>query len=126
MKNKILSFTSKITSSAVIFGTFVLSAFATGGQDTWSTWVNKIEGPRNQGDLEDIAINLLNWGIGLTALVAVVMLIWNGVRYITANGEEEKIKGATKGITYAIIGLVICFFSVLIVNFVISKVVFGK
>ena len=120
MKNKLVSLFAKFSTSAVILAS---STMAVSAQETWETWVNKVKGPRAEGDLQVIIIDLLNWGIGLTALVAVVMLIWNGIRYITANGDEDKIKGATKGITYAIIGLVICFFSILIVNFVIKNIV---
>jgi len=120
MKNKLVSLYAKLSTSAVILAS---STMAVSAQETWETWVNKVKGPRAEGDLQVIIIDLLNWGIGLTALVAVVMLIWNGIRYITANGDEDKIKGATKGITYAIIGLVICFFSILIVNFVIKNIV---
>ncbi|HQG57731.1 MAG TPA: pilin [Candidatus Dojkabacteria bacterium] len=120
MKNKLVSLYAKLSTSAVVLAS---STMAVSAQETWETWVNKVKGPRAEGDLQVIIIDLLNWGIGLTALVAVVMLIWNGIRYITANGDEDKIKGATKGITYAIIGLVICFFSILIVNFVIKNIV---
>lgn len=62
----------------------------------------------------------LNTVIGLAALVAVGFLVYSGVQYIMAAGDEGKVEKATKGITYAIVGLVICFISVLIVNFVLT------
>ena len=119
MNNKVAKLVSKVSASAILFASSASFAFAA---DEWQTWLGKVQGPRTGGTLDTLLINLLNWGIGLTALVAVVMLIWNGVRYITANGDEDAIKKATKGITFAIIGLVICFLSILIVNFVISKI----
>jgi len=119
MNHKIAKLVSKVSASAIVFASSASFAFAA---NEWETWLDRVQGPRTGVTLDDLLINLLNSGIGLTALVAVVMLIWNGVQYITANGDEDKIKKATKGISFAIIGLVICFLSILIVNFVISKI----
>ncbi len=60
--------------------------------------------------------------IGLAALVAVVMLVAAGFKYITANGDEGKIKSATSTLTFAIVGLVICFIAIIIVQFVLGEV----
>ncbi len=60
--------------------------------------------------------------IGLAGIVAAAVLIFNGFTYITASGDEGKITKATKGITYAIIGLIIAAISFLIVNFVVAQI----
>jgi len=73
------------------------------------------------GSLIDFIQDALNLVIALAALVAVGILVYSGIQYILASGDEGKIEKATKGITYAIVGLVICFISVLIVNFVLSR-----
>ena len=74
------------------------------------------------GDLLGFVKDTLNLVIGLSALVAVGVLVYSGFLYITASGDEGKIEKATRGIAYAIIGLVLAFISVLIVNFVLQKV----
>jgi hypothetical protein len=79
-------------------------------------------GGPTSGSLVVLARNGINWAIGLIALVAVVILIVSGVKYITSNGDEKKVEEAQKGIINAIIGLVICFLAVLIVNFVLQTV----
>lgn len=66
--------------------------------------------------------DVLNLVIGLAALVCVAILIASGYSYITAAGDETKIEKATKSLTYAIVGLVICFISVIIVQFVLTNV----
>ena len=63
---------------------------------------------------------LINWAIGFSALVAVVILIVSGYLFITAAGDPEKIEKAQKGITAAIIGMVIVFLARMIVFFVID------
>ena len=75
------------------------------------------------GDLLTWIKGVLNLVIGLSGLVSVVILIAAGYMFITANGNEDQIGKATKTLTYAIIGLVICLISVLIVQFVLSKVI---
>lgn len=76
--------------------------------------------PTNQSDLLAFIQTALNTVIGLAALIAVGFLVYSGIQYILAAGDENKVDKATKGIMYAIVGLVICFISVLIVNFVLT------
>lgn len=75
------------------------------------------------GDLLSWIQNAINLAIGLASLVAVIYLVYSGFTYIMAAGDEGKVEKATKGITYAVTGLVICFISVLIVNFVLQYVI---
>jgi cytochrome bd-type quinol oxidase subunit 2 len=65
--------------------------------------------------------DIINWAIGIAALVCVVMLIFAGYTYITASGEEDKIQKATKTLTWAIVGLVVCFIAVILVQFVLKN-----
>ena len=64
---------------------------------------------------------MLQWLIALAGVVAAAVLIFNGFMYITASGDEGKIQKATKGITYAIVGLIIAAIAFLIVNFVVNQ-----
>ncbi len=70
------------------------------------------------GWFEDVFI----WIIGLAGTVAVAVLIFNAYLYITASGDEGKVVKATKGITYAIVGLIVAAVAFLIVNFVIDAI----
>ena len=72
------------------------------------------------GDLIGWIQGALQTVILLAALVCVAILIAAGYSYITAAGDEQKIEKATKTLTFAIVGLVICFISIIIVQFVIT------
>ncbi len=74
------------------------------------------------GDLVSWIENILLWAIGIAGLVAAAVLIYNGFMYITAQGDEGKIQRATKGITYAIVGLIIAAIAFLIVNYIIEVI----
>lgn len=52
----------------------------------------------------------------LSGLVAVVMLIFAGMRFITGNADPKKIEQAVHMAAYTIIGLVIILFAFFIIN----------
>ena len=56
----------------------------------------------------------------IVGVVAVIMLIIGGIRYVTSGGDSKKVTDAKNTVLYAIIGLVIAFLAFAIVNFVIS------
>jgi len=70
--------------------------------------------------------NLLNKIVNIFTLVvgiiAVLMIIIGGFKYITSGGESSNISGAKNTIIYAIIGLVIVALAQIIVHFVVNKV----
>lgn len=61
---------------------------------------------------------ILQWVLGLAGLVAVIMLIIGGFLYMTAGGNDDRMKKAKKYIYRSLIGLVI-----VIVAFVIVSVI---
>lgn len=79
------------------------------------------ESPINK-ELMPWVSGVINIAIGLAALACVGILIFSGYMYITAAGDENKVEKATKSLTYAIVGLVICFIAVILVQFVLTKI----
>jgi len=69
----------------------------------------------------DVAERGIKLAILLAALVCVAVLVGAGYSYITAAGDEQKVEKATKTLTYAIVGLVICFIAVILVQFVLTN-----
>jgi len=51
--------------------------------------------------------NIVNWVIVIFWILTVLFLIWAAVLYLTAAGNEEKIKEARQRVIYAIIAAVI-------------------
>ena len=63
-------------------------------------------------------INIISIFVGV---VAVIMIIFGGFKYITSSGEAEKVKGAKNTILYGIIGLIIVALAQIIVKFVLNQ-----
>lgn len=111
---------SKALATVSAFGSnlYLASAVFAQGADDWIGGID--EGV--QGEFKGWVTGVINLAIGLAALVCVVVLIASGYLYITAAGDEGKVEKATKSLTYAIVGLVVCFISVILVRFVIDNV----
>ena len=56
----------------------------------------------------------------IVGVIAVIMIIWGGIRYIISGGDSKKVTDAKNTILYAIIGLIIAVLSYAIVNFVMN------
>jgi hypothetical protein len=65
-----------------------------------------------------LVINIFSLVVGF---VAVIMIIFGGIKYITSGGESSNISGAKNTIVYAIIGLVIVALAQILVHFVLAK-----
>ncbi len=63
-------------------------------------------------------INLLSLVVGV---IAVIMIIVGGLRFITSGGNQEKVKGAKNTLVYALSGLVIVALAQIIVRFVLNQ-----
>ncbi len=66
-----------------------------------------------------LVINIFSLIVGV---VAVIMIIVGGLRYITSGGESSNVSTAKNTIIYAIVGLVIVALAQFIVHFVLGKV----
>jgi len=74
------------------------------------------------GDVMQIIMNIISWVLGILSLVAVIVIIYGGVRYMTSAGDSGKVKDAKNTILYGIIGLVIALLAFAIVSFVIGGI----
>ena len=73
-----------------------------------------------QGSFRSLAKQFLNFFLGFLGFVAVVMIIYGGILYVTAAGKEDKTEQGKKIILYSIIGIVIILLSFAIVNTVLG------
>lgn len=63
-------------------------------------------------------INIFSIVVGV---IAVIMIIVGGLRYITSGGDTSKVGGAKTTIIYALVGLVVVAVAQLIVHFVLNQ-----
>lgn len=63
-----------------------------------------------------IILNVIQAGLAIAAYVTIFFIIKGGFGYMTSAGSPDGMSGAKKTITHAVIGLVICLLSAVIVN----------
>jgi hypothetical protein len=70
-------------------------------------------------DILTLVVNIFSLIVGV---VAVIMIIVGGLRYITSGGESSNVSTAKNTIIYAVVGLVVVALAQFIVHFVLAKV----
>lgn len=78
------------------------------------------------GDLKEFILKVVNFALGFLGLIAVLMIIYAGVTYVTSAGQDEKTGNAKKTITYAAIGLLIVLGSFAFVNTIVKSALIGE
>ncbi|MEM6997297.1 MAG: pilin [Patescibacteria group bacterium] len=63
-------------------------------------------------------ISILSWVVGV---IAVIMIIVSGLRFILAGGDAQKVGQARNGIIYGLVGLAVVVMAQAIVRFVINE-----
>jgi len=77
----------------------------------------------NAVDVEDVTQTFIDVLIKIVVFVSVAILVWGGVMYASAAGEEEKTRKARKAMLGALIGLVVGLSAWGIVNYVVDTFV---
>ena len=72
-------------------------------------------------DLKTVIANVINIALGFLGIIAVIIILFAGFKWMTAAGNEEQVSSAKKMIVQAVIGLAIIFLAWAIVSFVVTN-----
>lgn len=114
--------------SSVLFAPDVSAALFDGAKSEAcaGTQLNRGSGPGCTSTASDNLSETLKKGINLLTIVvgimAVIMLIIGGMRFVLSNGDSNKVTSARNTIIYALIGLILVAFAQVIVKFVLDRV----
>ena len=79
-------------------------------------------GDNHEDDLQKKIKNILNTVFVFVGIIAVVMIIIGGVKYMTSMGDPGKVQSAKNTILYSVIGLIVAVSAFAIVNFVLGAI----
>lgn len=111
---------------AIPFVAFAVSAAqpsAVSAQVNLGGGIRASQGEGVPGDLDDgdgIVVTVINILLYIIGIIAVIMLIFGGIKYATSAGDSNKVTSAKNTIMYAIVGLVIAVFAYALVNWVLK------
>jgi len=83
---------------------------------------NSIAG-NSENKVNSLVTTIINIFSVIVGIIAVIMIIVGGFRYITSGGNDQNVASAKNTILYAIIGLVIVALAQLVVKYVLKRVV---
>jgi cytochrome bd-type quinol oxidase subunit 2 len=86
------------------------------GNGQTPTVTNPIGGNGGVNVFNDLFVRIINGFLGLAGLLAILIIVLNGLRYVTAGGNDEQTEKAKSGLLYSVVGLVIIFFAYVIVR----------
>lgn len=93
------------------------------------TWYKYLEGQKEEGggcvpkitelnDVWAIVLAIVEILLRIAAIAAVVYVLYGGIRFITAQGNSEKITAARTAVQDALIGLLIAVVAIAVVSFI--------
>lgn len=109
-----------------LIGAFPVAAANPFESDACDT-LNQVSSTQGCGsDSSTTLTNTLTTVINIFSLIvgaaAVIMIIVNGLRFITSQGDTSAVASARSGIIYALVGLGVVALSQVIVHFVLGKI----
>lgn len=105
-------------SSALCKGTNIAASGAAAGAA--STGCDAGTGGATTG-IYNLAAKIVNIFSVIVGIIAVLMIIYGGFKYITSGGDSGNISGAKNTLIYAIVGLVVVALAQFIVHFVLGQ-----
>jgi type IV secretion system pilin len=75
----------------------------------------------NDDSLASLGRKIVNLFSLIIGVIAIIMIIYGGFRYITSGGASERVGNAKNTLIYAIVGLIIVALAQIIVHFVLNQ-----
>ncbi len=93
-------------------------------QEGWGTETIGSETNMSGASVKQVLLTLSNWAITLVGILCVIVFIYAGFTYLTAQGENDKIQQAKKIMVYALVGVIVAALGLVIVK-TVSGVIGG-
>lgn len=79
-----------------------------------------ITSPFGTTDVQVIINKMINALLGIVGTIAVLMIVYGGIKIMISGGEPTKYEEAKKTITYAVVGLVVVLLAGAFINFILG------
>jgi hypothetical protein len=109
-----------------IFSFSLLVPFFASAQVTGGTVPNINLPLLGGGSFTGLAAYIINLGLGIAGILAILFLIYGGFRYITSAGNEEQAETAKKIILNSIIGIVVIILSYTIITVIANALISNR
>lgn len=105
---------------------YTQNAFAAGnGLSNVQSGVTKTSDAAGGLTMQQVITTVINTMLFIVGLLAVVMLIYGGIRYVTSHGDKAQVTAAKETIMYAVVGLVVAIAAFAVVQWITNDVFKG-
>ena len=74
-------------------------------------------------DVREVIFLIINVILGFLSIIAILLILWGGFKWMTAGGAEDQIEEAKKIIIAGVVGMAVIFTSYAIATFVVRSLV---
>lgn len=103
---------------------YTQNAFAAGLSNVQSG-VTKTETEAGGLTMQQVINTVIGTMLFIVGLLAVIMLIYGGIRYVTSHGDKAQVTAAKETIMYAVVGLVVAIAAFAVVQWITNDVFKG-
>lgn len=105
---------------------YTQNAFAAGnGLSNVQSGVTKTSDAAGGLTMQQVITTVIGTMLFIVGLLAVVMLIYGGIRYVTSHGDKTQVTAAKETIMYAVVGLVVAIAAFAVVQWITNDVFKG-
>lgn len=105
---------------------YTQNAFAAGnGLSNVQSGVTKTSDAAGGLTMQQVITTVIGTMLFIVGLLAVVMLIYGGIRYVTSHGDKAQVTAAKETIMYAVVGLVVAIAAFAVVQWITNDVFKG-
>lgn len=104
------------------FVSLILLASSIGTANAASKWTAPAQPSGVPASFDTAILNMTNWILGFVSSIAVLVIIWGGVNYLTSAGNESQAENGKNTIKYGIMGLVIAGIAYALVTVIVTTV----
>lgn len=103
---------------------YTQNAFANGLSNVQSG-VTKTETEAGGLTMQQVINTVIGTMLFIVGLLAVIMLIYGGIRYVTSHGDKAQVTAAKETIMYAVVGLVVAIAAFAVIHWITNDVFKG-
>lgn len=121
MKTKLASFGLAVSAGLTLAHASVARAAFSGGVQAGADSARGADQPTNLFGMGGMFQTVSNVLLFLVGAIAVVMIIYGGIRYVLSGGDSNNVSAAKNTILYALVGVIVAILAYSVVNFVIGS-----
>lgn len=106
--------------SAVTLGFLYSKSVLAGSIDNITNGLDRTKDAAGDLEMNDVIKTIITTMLFIVGILAVIMIIYGGIRYVTAHGDKTQVASAKDTVVYAVVGLVVAIVAYALVDWVVN------